>query len=111
MWGKFDTFGHIPTPMRYMRDRDGQSVSLDRYQDQIREIPKIIIEKGRGIEVNTKNWSARIRQDTDHFALMSTLSGAGRRDRHRGQRRPLPEYVGTHILRSMKCCGRSASAM
>ena len=24
--------------MRYMRDRDGQDVSLDRYQDQIREI-------------------------------------------------------------------------
>ena len=95
-WGKFDTFGHIPYPMRYMRDRDGQSVSLDRYQDQIREILKIIIEKGRGIEVNTKNWSARIRQD--YFALMSTYKELGGEIVTVGSDAHSPEYVGTHIL-------------
>lgn len=95
-WGKFDTFGHIPYPMRYMRDRDGQSVSLDRYQDQIREILKIIIEKGRGIEVNTKNWSARIRQD--YFALMSTYQELGGEIVTVGSDAHSPEYVGTHIL-------------
>ena len=95
-WGKFDTFGHIPYPMRYMRDRDGQNVSLDRYQDQIREILKIIIEKGKGIEVNTKNWSERIRQD--YFALMSTYKELGGEIVTVGSDAHSPEYVGTHIL-------------
>ena len=32
-WGKFDVLAHIPYPLRYMRDRDGQKISLDRYQE------------------------------------------------------------------------------
>lgn len=35
--------------------RDGQSVSLDRYMDAIREILKTVVETGHGIEVNTYN--------------------------------------------------------
>ena len=36
-----------------MRDRDHQPVSLDRYQDIIREILRCTVQAGRGIEVNT----------------------------------------------------------
>lgn len=45
--------GHLPYPLRYMRDRDHQPVSLDRYQDIIREILRCTVQAGRGIEVNT----------------------------------------------------------
>lgn len=96
-WGKFDIFGHIPYPMRYMRDRDGQDVSLDRYQDQIREILKLIIEKGRGIEVNTKNWSDRIEQD--YFRLMTTYHELGGQLVTVGSDAHSPDAVGAHIPR------------
>ena len=96
-WGKFDIFGHIPYPMRYMRDRDGQDVSLDRYQDQIREILRIIIEKGRGIEVNTKNWSDRIEQD--YFRLMTTYHELGGELVTVGSDAHSPDAVGAHIPR------------
>ena len=94
-WGKFDIVGHIPYPMRYMRDRDGQNVSLDRYQDQIREILKIVIENGRGIEVNTKNWSERIQQD--YIQLMTTYKELGGEIVTVGSDAHSPEYVGSQI--------------
>ena len=105
-WGKFDIFGHIPYPMRYMRDREGQDVSLDRYQDQIREILKVIIEKGRGIEVNTKNWSPRIEQD--YIQLMTTYHELGGEIVTVGSDAHSPDAVGAqipHVYRMLKEIG------
>lgn len=47
--GMYDVLGHIIYPLRYMPD----SVSLDRYWEQIRAILRATVEMGRGIEVNT----------------------------------------------------------
>lgn len=96
-WGKFDIFGHIPYPMRYMRDRDGQDVNLDRYQDQIREILKVIISKGKGIEVNTKNWSPRIEQD--YIQLMTHYRELGGEIVTVGSDAHSPDAVGANIPR------------
>ncbi len=52
-WGQFDVLGHLPYPLRYMRDRDHQPVTLDPYQDVIREILRRTVQAGRGIELNT----------------------------------------------------------
>ena len=52
-WGQFDVLGHIPYPLRYMRDRDGQPVGLEPFREEIREILRCTIQAGRGIEVNT----------------------------------------------------------
>lgn len=49
----YDVLGHVIYPLRYMRDRDGQDVSLERYMPRIREILKTVVQSGRGIEVNT----------------------------------------------------------
>lgn len=94
-WGKFDIFGHIPYPMRYMRDRDGQDVSLDRYRDQIREILTRIIEQGKGIEVNTKNWSPRIEED--YIRLVSDYRDLGGEIITVGSDAHFPEAVGSNI--------------
>ena len=51
----YDAMGHIIYPLRYMNLRSGQNVSLDRYQDQLREILRLVAQNGRSIEVNTYN--------------------------------------------------------
>lgn len=94
-WGHFDTFGHIPYPLRYMRDRDGQNVNLDRYQEQIRAILTVIIAKGKGIEVNTKNWSAAIAQD--YRTLLTTYHELGGEIITVGSDAHAPSAVGAHI--------------
>lgn len=55
-WGHFDTLAHVPYPLRYMRDRDGCPVSMDRYRDQCNAILETIVKKGIALEVNTKGF-------------------------------------------------------
>lgn len=49
----YDVLGHVIYPLRYMNERDGNHVTLDRYTDQIRAILRTVADKGKGIEVNT----------------------------------------------------------
>lgn len=48
-----DILGHIPYVLRYMNDRDGNRVTLDRYRDRLEVILTNLIHRGAGIEVNT----------------------------------------------------------
>lgn len=48
-----DVLAHIPYTLRYMTDRDGVRVSLDRYRPQLEVIFGNLIHRGAGIEVNT----------------------------------------------------------
>lgn len=105
-WGKFDTLGHIPYPLRYMRDRDGQDVTLERYQDILREILRQVIQSGRAIEVNTSKYHPGIA--ADYAGILKTYHELGGElvtvgaDAHFPHRvgRAIPE--GYELLRS---CG------
>lgn len=48
----FDVVGHIGYPLRYMR-REGFDMDLNEFTLQLKELFKMLKEKGRGIEVNT----------------------------------------------------------
>ena len=47
-----DVVGHAIYPLRYMNG-PYDTPSLDRYRDQIRQILRLAIDSGRGIEINT----------------------------------------------------------
>lgn len=48
-----DVLAHIPYTLRYMTDRDGNSVTLERYRPQLEVLFTNLIHRGAGIEVNT----------------------------------------------------------
>lgn len=48
-----DVMAHIPYTLRYMNDRDGNRVTLDRYFDRLEVILTNLIARGAGMEVNT----------------------------------------------------------
>lgn len=48
----YDVVGHVIYPLRYMNG-PCETPSLARYRDQIREILRLAIDSGRGIEINT----------------------------------------------------------
>ena len=48
-----DVLAHIPYVLRYMRDRDGQPVTLERYRDRLEVIFNNLIQRGAGMELNT----------------------------------------------------------
>jgi len=55
-WNKFDVLGHITYPMRYIA-RDGRTdVTLERYDEIVDEILRLIVQGGKGIEINTSGF-------------------------------------------------------
>lgn len=52
-WGKFDVLGHLTLPLRYLNENRGWKLSMDGFEEEIREIFRILLDKGLGLEVNT----------------------------------------------------------
>ena len=52
-WGNFDALAHLPYPLRYIRDRDGQNVTLHRYDERIYALLRRLAEAGKALEVNS----------------------------------------------------------
>lgn len=52
-WGNFDSLAHLPYPLRYMVQRDGQPVSLTPYEERITELLRTLAQTGKALEVNT----------------------------------------------------------
>lgn len=48
-----DVLAHIPYTLRYMNDRDGNRVTLERYRERLGVMFTNLIHRGAGIEVNT----------------------------------------------------------
>lgn len=51
--GKFDVLGHLTYPLRYIEGEAGISIDMKPHEEKVREIFKLIISKGKGIEINT----------------------------------------------------------
>lgn len=49
----FDVLGHLTYPMRYMFLKENKRIDLKPFEDQYRILFKTIVERGKGIEVNT----------------------------------------------------------
>ena len=52
-WGRFQVLGHLTLPLRYLNENRGMHVTFDGFEEEIRDIFRIIIPKGIGIELNT----------------------------------------------------------
>ena len=52
-FGDFDVVGHLNYPARYMWAQARKTVNLANYEEQWRELFRLLKEKGRGIEINT----------------------------------------------------------
>lgn len=52
-WGRFDCLGHMTYLIRYIWGRSRIPVDFTNYSDYIDTLFKVLIEGGRGIEVNT----------------------------------------------------------
>ena len=52
-WGQYDTLGHLPYPLHYMRDRDGLNLHISDFREQYFEVLRKNAEKGCAIEVNS----------------------------------------------------------
>jgi len=74
LWDGYDVLGHIPYLLRYMRDRDGQPVRLEEWEERVRLILSNAIARGKGVELNT-NRGASLSDYRWLIALYRELGG------------------------------------
>ncbi len=77
-WGNFDILGHLTYPLRYIEGEVGIPVDLTRWQDCIAASFEALIQKGKGIELNTSGYRqayGRPFPDTDLLHLYHDLGG------------------------------------
>lgn len=52
-WGNFDVLAHITYPLRYIVGEHGLKFDLQKFDEKILKLYKALIEKGKGLEINT----------------------------------------------------------
>lgn len=72
----FDVLGHLTYPVRYMK-RDGVDIKLNNFYDEIKEILKIIIEKGKGIEINVSGLRHIMNEPMPNIAILKLYKSLG----------------------------------
>lgn len=59
-WGNFDVLAHLSIPVRYPKLYSGIDVDLTEYKEQIDEVLRLAVQKGKGIEINTSGLRSAI---------------------------------------------------
>jgi histidinol-phosphatase (PHP family) len=102
--GDFDVLGHLTYPLRYCI-RDGQTLRLDDYMEQITEILRIIIQRGKGIEINVSGLRHIMSQPMPSFEILALYKKLGGEiitvgsDAHRAEHVGVLIPEGYHLLK------------
>ncbi len=59
-WGEFDSLAHLTYPWRYIVGEHGIPIDDRRWEKRIDEVLKLLIEKGKALEVNTSGFRQRL---------------------------------------------------
>lgn len=73
----FDVLGHLDYPAKYLINKDIK-FDLKDYWEQIEDVLKLIIKKGKGIELNTSGFRSKMERtlpDRDVLTLYKDLGG------------------------------------
>ena len=77
MWGDFDCLAHFDLPRRYAANA-GVKLPLMEYTEQVEEVLKLLIYKGKGLEINTSGLRQQAKTclpDLDILTLYKQLGG------------------------------------
>lgn len=73
-WGKFSVLGHLTLPVRYLNENRGFHLTFDGFEAEMEEILRILIQQGRGIELNTNRGNTPL-PDAKWLRMYRSLGG------------------------------------
>lgn len=76
-WGKFDVLGHLTYPLRYICGEHGIEVDMKPYEELIRETFKLLIDSGKGIEINTSGYRQKYGLPFPHLPYVKLFREMG----------------------------------
>lgn len=77
-WGKFDVLGHLTYILRYINGTAGINLDINPFDEVIADSLKTLIEKGKGIEINTSGLRQKygdVFQSLKYVKLFRELGG------------------------------------
>lgn len=88
----FDVYGHLDYCMRYIQATN-EDLKLSHYEDIFEEIFKILIEKGKGIEINSNGLRSSLKQFNPNPAILKLYKDMGGEIVTFGSDAHSPEYI------------------
>lgn len=73
----FDVMGHVTYPSRYVYEQIGQRVDFSEYHDQYEVLFRMLIERGRGIELNMSGTARGMDETMPTIDLLRMYRGLG----------------------------------
>lgn len=93
----YDVLGHITYPLRCMYEANPVTFDLTDYEERFREIFKIVIERGRGIECNTSGLLQDLGECLPRLEVLKLYKECGGEIITIGSDAHIPERVGLTI--------------
>ena len=103
----FDVYGHLDYVVRYGPHKDAQ-YSFEKYRDILEDILKLLIEKGKGIEINTGGLKYGLKELHPCSGLLKRYKELGGEIVTVGSDAHNPENIGFGFARAeevLKACG------
>lgn len=96
----FSVFGHLDIPKRY--NQEAALADLTPYKDHFDKLFKVLIEKGKGIEVNTSGFKNNFKQPLPSFEIVKWYKEAGGEIITTGSDSHTPDNPGYYFNETIK---------
>jgi len=109
----FDVYGHLDYVVRYGPCKD-EGYSYEKYKDIIDAILALLVENGKGLEINTSGWKYGLRQPNPCADILKRYRALGGEVVTVGSDAHKPEYIGYEFARAadlLRDCGYSRYAI
>lgn len=106
-FSNFDVYGHLDYVVRYGPNKD-REYTYERYQDVLDDILKLLIDKGKGIEINTGGVKSGLKELHPCTAVLKRYRELGGEIITIGSDAHVPEHITAHFDRAesiLKECG------
>lgn len=87
----YDALAHVTLPFRYVPVKLNDVAPISHFEKQYRQIFKIIVERGKGIEINASGMRTSIKQTLPSTEVLKWYEAEARQNCHIGIRRTLCE--------------------
>lgn len=101
----FDVMGHITYPLRYLFERTGKRIVLGPYEDKLRQMFHLLVQSGRGIELNVSGLGKEMQETMPPFSLLKLYRECGGEiitigsDAHKAEQIGMFQKEGQQMLR------------
>ena len=104
----FDVYGHLDYVIRYAPRTEDRAFSYAAHAEQMDAILRLLIEKGKGIEINTGGWKAGLAETNPCRDVLRRYRELGGEIITMGSDAHTPEYIGYRFAdakEALKACG------